>query len=204
MCKFLSPIGMQLCQAVPLQRKHDSPEIESLKALGLPDNCTHVWVQFTASPNSCDLKSVLNSWNYIEYAWNPVNITRVLQDSTLCFSACAMNSSQTPAARGILCLNLKCIWSMSGKQNLWTGYLLATIRINGSLIPRPSLPSTEHMNTSQTPAVRGILCLNLKCIWSMSGKQNLWTGYLQQYGSMVASYPGLLSPALNTWVKHQQ
>jgi len=52
----------------------------------------------------------------------------------------AVNMSQTSAVKGIFYLNLRCVWSMSGKQNLWNGYLFATIWINGSLIPRRSLP----------------------------------------------------------------
>jgi len=96
------------------------------------------------------IKRVLNSWDYIEYACSPINIAKVLQDSTLCFSAwaMAMNRSQTPAVRGILCLNLKCVWSMSGKQNLWSGYLFATIWINGSFISRCSLPRITSLHFS--------------------------------------------------------
>jgi len=45
----------------------------------------------------------------------------------------AMNTSQTPTARGVLCLNPKRVWCLSGKQNLWSGYLFAKIWISGLL-----------------------------------------------------------------------
>jgi len=83
---------------------------------------------------------VLNSWDYIEYACSPENITKVLQGSTLCFSACAMamNMGQTPAVRGIFHSSKPKVHLMH--VNVWSGYLFATIWINGSLISRCSLP----------------------------------------------------------------
>ena len=119
---------------------------------------------------SYDPKSVLNTHKCV--AHSPVNITRVLQRSTLCFSACAlaMNTSQTPTVRGILCVNPKCVWSMSGKQNLWSGYLFATIRTNSSLISRCSLPRiTITALLSTQPPVKcynAALIQSDSCLWN--------------------------------------
>jgi len=69
---------------------------------------------------------VLNSWDYIEYAHSQVNITKVLQGSTLCFPVCAMamNTSQTPTVSGIFCLKRSVSETCQANKNLWSGICL--------------------------------------------------------------------------------
>jgi len=58
------------------------------------------------------LKRVLNLWDYIDYVCSPINITKVckiqLSASLLVLRVYDYEHEQTPAVRGIFCLNLKC------------------------------------------------------------------------------------------------